>query len=600
MFSLSCSFTGGSATLCNKYFSLVDSTGEILTNSNIDREKVLEEIDTDIISCLVSYSGGTLQVQFQILDVNDFVPHISGISQPINVYENVPPGQIIAYLMPVDLDAGLNGTVNFSIANGNEESFFNMSVPSSGGNTSDRLIILNKRINYETHKAFNLTLSLSDFGQPPLTATQYLLINILDVDDEVPTFDVGFNFNVSEDHPIGSTYPIGIIDATDSDSPTHSQIFYQLDVDNSRDVIAAEYFAVNTTSGELYLIEKLDFDRTSKHSYEFRVEARNPGRPSGTKADITVSILDANDEVPMLIPTSTTLNGIYENSNSSEFLFVFEDADTASADKELDNDEVQVSLNPQVSYKLKILKFSALTLISITVNQTIDREQSEFLYMSVTVTDKGVPPLSYTSNNTIRILDVNDNAPQFTNRTFEAEISRSSKPPMLITQVTAMDPDSGENGTVTYSITSVSPTAAINWFSINNDTGLVTLIATPNYETVDGVVMLTVTARDDGTSITLSNTTTLTVRLSPAVTFEPISFQQYSSANLLTSSIVYMEFQTSDTNTLLLYQKNSLNEFAVLEIVNSNVVYNGEVHSNVTVGHNIWYSLLLNKTEVTT
>lgn len=580
--------------VCKKYFNLVRETGEILTNINIDREAVIEEMESENITCQVSHDSNTLQVQFHILDENDVIPEISGLSQPIKVYENVPIGQIIAYLMPVDMDAGLNGTVNFTIMSGNEEGFFSLSVSSGQSDLSDRILVLRKSLNYETRQTFNLSLFVTDEGTPRLNTTQYLVIDIIDVNDEEPTFNIDFHFKVFENHTVGSLHPIGIINATDSDSAAHSQIFYQLDIENSRDPEAADFFAVNTTSGELYLIDRLDFDQTSKHLYEFRIEARNPGSPSGTKAEITVTILDANDELPELRPTSTTIQGVYENDPDSNFLFVFRDADIANGDNEIGT--VEVKIEPQVEYTVQTTVIASTTLIAVTVSQPIDREWTDSLLLSVNVSDRGSPPLVSIINWTIPIFDVNDNSPQFSQSSYQACISSSSRPEMGVAHITAVDPDEGENGKVIYTISNVSPSIAKSWFKINNLTGLVTLVLPLNLQYTHDGINITITARDNGTN-PLTNTTTLNITTITYVTFQPISFQQYSNVNLLSSALVYMEFKTLSTNALLLYQ-SSHSSFSSLEIINGSPVFEKRIFSNVYVSNNKWYCLLLNKTKV--
>ena len=575
---------------------MVSETGEILTKVNIDREVIIQDAESAVISCSVTYTSGVqnlaVQVNFKVLDQNDFVPYISGLTRPVaerEVYENVQIGQIVVYLMPFDLDSGLNGTVNVSISDGNNEGFFGMSLPSGQNDTSDRLIILKRRLNYNTHPMYNLTLSLTDGGTPPLTSTQYLVIIVNDVNDQAPVFtEERFTLNISEAHPIGSLNPIGTVGATDSDSPTHSQIFYQLDVVNSRDPSIVDFLAVNTTSGSLYLTERLNYDGIgSQHSFQFIIEARNPGSPSGTKAYVTLNILDANDEAPQLKLLGSSV--IWENSNSSVFKFSFQDDDQAARDRDIGR--VIVNMIPPRSYHLSTLPNFGL--IIITINELTDREVTPFILMNVTVFDNATAPLSTTQIFNVTVLDVNDNAPQFLYRYFKSGISSSSKPLLPVGTVAAFDPDEGENGTITYSLTGFYPPIASNWFIINNETGEITLVNEPSEEVL--TVILNVTCIDEGIP-SFSNSTTFTVHISPPVTFGSISFQQYNNIDFLSSTHLYIEFLTHSSDALLLYQSSTVEES--LTIVNNTVVYNGRIESGLKVGRDEWYSLLLNKTEV--
>ena len=65
-----------------------------------------------------------------------------------------------------------------------------------------------------------------------------------------------------------------------------------------------DLFAVNLTTGELYLLKSIDCDSASSSypiTYELHVETRNPANEVGTDAEISVTIIDVNDEIPRLI-----------------------------------------------------------------------------------------------------------------------------------------------------------------------------------------------------------------------------------------------------------------------------------------------------------
>ena len=605
VFVLAFRFSGGSS-FCSQNFSIVSGTGEILTRTNIDREFFIQENDGDTLSCSVTYNRDgqdiVVQVNFHVLDVNDFVPYFSGMNRPVDtrkVYENVQVGQVIAYLMPFDLDSGPNGTVSFTISHGNEGQYFEIFLPAGQSDTQDRLIILNQTLDYTIHPQYNLTLSLSDGGSPPLTSTQYLVINIIDVNDQAPAFsEEKISFNVSEDHPVGSSNPFAVIDATDNDSPTHSQIFYQLDLDGSTDAVAiASFLAVNTTSGELYLTQRLQYDGTSKHSYKFQVEARNPGSAIGTKAIVTLNITDANDEVPVLNCFPEVIN-LQENSNSFSVLCHFEDNDDAPLDRAFGKVEINTSpveLDHRVVQK-HYLSADSLYLITIGFNGTLDREDTPTFDINITAFDRGNPSLSSTDIINVTVLDVNDNSPQFTTDGISSKISVSSEPPLAIAAVHATDLDEGNNSTLTYSLGSIEPVGASDWFSIDNDTGLISLVETPTGGITD--VFITVICRDGGYPIPLHNSTVVHVHVTQPVTYRPVSYQQYTNINAGSSSTLYIEFHTSSSNGLLLYQSYST-VMDSLWIVNETVIYNdGAIRSNVTLRRGRWYSLLLNKTEV--
>ena len=67
-----------------------------------------------------------------------------------------------------------------------------------------------------------------DGGTPRRSATQLLVIQVLDVNDEVPRFDKSaYYFSVLENRPLGTA--VGTVRATDADvSPNFSRISYAI------------------------------------------------------------------------------------------------------------------------------------------------------------------------------------------------------------------------------------------------------------------------------------------------------------------------------------------------------------------------------------
>lgn len=595
---MSIRFANGSN--CTKYFSLF-SSGEIQTKINIDREYFIETTDKDTITCVGEYKGGTsngaagtklsLIVTISIKDVNDVVPKFFGLQQPIDnrtVYENLRKGSIVLYLMPYDLDNGANGTVNFTIIEGNEEDYFKLRPPVSGDNSPDRVLYLNKDLDYEQIPVFNLTFKITDHGETPLVSYQYLLIHLIDVNDEDPAFPVSqFYFDVPEDHPVGRDHPFGRVNATDQDSATHAEIFYLL-------VGSSDVFEVNITTGELYLLQSLDYDAGAP-TLSFSVDARNPGMKTGTNAEIEVTVLDVNDEVPKLIQITPT--AIFENETSFDITAIYQDSDMESPNNQIVN--ASVSFSSPVEYQIFLLGGGPLYFIRIIANYTLDREKTPVLNATIFVTDNGLSPLTSITTVSIEIIDANDNAPQFTQEKFLGKVLEVSEPERYVLTVTAIDPDYKENAEFEFMISEVTPPIAQDWFTIDSITGDIYLVKKPSYSSVEGQVDINVTARDHAGN---SNWTVVEISVIPPITFEPNSFQEYSNINLVGSSTVYIEFRTDRSNSslLLLYQRSIDQQSPLLEaylqLIENKMVYsNGsnEIEKTFDFQSNKWYSVLI-------
>ena len=89
----------------------------------------------------------------------------------------------------------------------------------------------------------------------------------------------------------------------------------------------------------------------------------------------------------------------------------------------------------------------------ITTTQELDREVQEHFLLKVSTEDRGVKPKTATTTVSIQLLDINDNAPKFTSQEYFVNVSESlptRKP--FFSKALALDPDKGENGTISYYI----------------------------------------------------------------------------------------------------------------------------------------------------
>ncbi|KAL6473191.1 hypothetical protein MHYP_G00193790, partial [Metynnis hypsauchen] len=75
--------------------------------------------------------------------------------------------------------------------------------------------------------------------------------------------------------------------------------------------------------------------------------------------------------------------------------------------------------------------------------------------------------LSSTAYVRVSLQDINDNRPTFYPVNYAVSLSSQSAPGTSVVRVTAHDPDSGENGKVTYRTV---PGGGSNFFTLNKDT----------------------------------------------------------------------------------------------------------------------------------
>lgn len=87
---------------------------------------------------------------------------------------------------------------------------------------SSGLLLLAGPLDYETQRVHRLTIRAVDHGQPPLSSTQTLTVEVGDVNDQAPLFEHSvYNATVAENRDPGEA--VVRVSATDQDSGnTHS------------------------------------------------------------------------------------------------------------------------------------------------------------------------------------------------------------------------------------------------------------------------------------------------------------------------------------------------------------------------------------------
>lgn len=107
---------------------------------------------------------------------------------------------------------------------------------------------------------------------------------------------------------------------------------------------------------------------------------------------------------------------------------------------------------------------------AISTTQVLDREETQNYTLTIQAHDYGPNPLSSSTQLHLVLLDQNDNTPTFSRKTYHASISEGLPAGAEVTRLSALDPDLGSNGEVTYTLTEDSSQGA---FSVDPFSGVV-------------------------------------------------------------------------------------------------------------------------------
>ncbi|CAH1964482.1 unnamed protein product [Acanthoscelides obtectus] len=113
----------------------------------------------------------------------------------------------------------------------------------------------------------------------------------------------------------------------------------------------------------------------------------------------------------------------------------------------------------------------------ITTAISFDRDEpirQKELYITVTATDNGNPPLADICSFKVTVTDINDNSPSFDQVAYDTQVSEDLKPKSEVMRVFAYDLDDGENSRLSYNFSETN-NAFSKYFRIDRDTGVIYL-----------------------------------------------------------------------------------------------------------------------------
>ncbi|KAM9356706.1 protocadherin beta-16-like [Symphorus nematophorus] len=254
----------------------------------------------------------------------------------------------------------------------------------------------------------------------------------------------------------------------------------------------AEYIELNKDRGVLLVNERIDREalcgQTTPCALHLQITLEDPIE----FYTVTIEINDINDNAPSF--------------KKEEMKFRISESAVIGAKFVLERAmDLDVGVNGLQSYSLKPTDNFHLKLqnqqdgskkVEMVLQKHLDREAQEHLFLTLTALDGGEPQLSGTMRIEISVLDVNDNAPVFTQEVYKITVLETAPKGTILCTVSAVDADQGSNGKVSYSITNtLDDVPAL--FQIDEDNGVVALSGNLDYEKAQHYE-IHVQASDDG------------------------------------------------------------------------------------------------------
>ncbi|XP_075397825.1 protocadherin gamma-B6 isoform X1 [Tenrec ecaudatus] len=275
-------------------FSLDENTGMITNNQSLDFEDV-EKYTMEV----EAKDGGGLATQckviIDILDENDNSPEILITSLSDHILEDSLSGMVVALFKTRDRDSGGNGEVSCSI--GRDVPF---KIHSSSKNYYK--LVTDGTLDREQTPEYNITITATDRGQPPLSSSTSITLYIADVNDNAPVFhQASYVVHVAENNPPGAS--ITQVSASDPDLGPNGHVSYSIVASDLDPRALSSYVSVGAHSGVVFA--QRAFDHEQLRAFQLTLQARDQGSPA-LSANVSLRVLvgDRNDNAPrVLYPT---------------------------------------------------------------------------------------------------------------------------------------------------------------------------------------------------------------------------------------------------------------------------------------------------------
>ena len=383
-------------------------------------------------------------------------PVFSPEQYQVTVLEDTP---LDAVILRVNATTESGEGVVYSIEDGNEGSQF--SLDSLSGDFS----VVNS-INASTQRLFLLTVRATSIGGTPLSSYTTILVDIIDVNENPPTFNSPFYTNIiGEDAALLSP----VIQTSCSDPDVDSTITYTIAEQSTTSIFSV------INNGLVIVVGELDFEETSVHTLQ--VTCSDGDHPPAT-ATVTIQVSPVNEYLPVFSQSRYQFS-VAEN-NFGILLGTVEatDQDVGS------QGEITYHLQDPGNFSVVFIEpFSG----EVVVSNILDYEIQTFWNLTVLARD-GAGAESYATIE-ITVINVNDSEPVVSPTTAISVIPLDSPPNYPVQTYTCINVDGSETRL------SILNGNGLNYFNLNSNGQLIWTGVGSNL-TSDAIVSLTIQCKN--------------------------------------------------------------------------------------------------------
>ncbi|XP_037398906.1 protocadherin gamma-A11-like isoform X12 [Pygocentrus nattereri] len=398
--------------MAKEMFSLDQKLGQIRLKGHLDYEEEVKyemQIEAKDGYGLSSFS----KVIVDILDINDNAPSIYLKSLNEHVPENTLPGTEVAIINVQDRDSDKNRQVHCSL----QQNVPFKLVPSIKNYYS---LVTTGELDRELVSDYNITITATDEGSPPLSSSKTVNLSVADVNDNPPVFEEQvYSAHVKENNKPGSS--VCTVAATDPDWRQNGTVVYSLLPSDVSGAPVSSFVSINGDTGVIHAVRSFDYEQFK--SFKVLILARDNGSPP-LSSNVTVSIFisDENDNSPQIL---------YPSPEGNSFMteMVPKAAQSGSLVSKVIAVDADSGQNAWLSYHIVKATDPGLFTIGehsgeIRMQRDISESDSTKQNLIVSVKDNGQPSLSATCAVYLLISDNLAEVPELKDMSYDESSSK--------------------------------------------------------------------------------------------------------------------------------------------------------------------------------
>ncbi|CDQ76449.1 unnamed protein product [Oncorhynchus mykiss] len=371
--------------------AIKDNVYSIVTKGRLDREFVSHyDITITAIDCGQPPLSTFKTLSVQISDVNDNSPKFS--QNPLELYlvennapdtysarlrENAALGTVVVRVNATDLDEGSNGELEYTLGRNLKRKVYDIfELDSLTGEikVKDNMysLVTKHRLDRELVSVYDITITATDCGQPPLSTFKTLSVQISDVNDNSPEFSQNpLELYLVENNAPGAS--IFSVSATDEDLNENAAISYHIVRGEGTLNDMASFLNINSDNGHISALKSFNFETLK--TFQFQVVATDSGTPPLSRnVTINVFILDQNDNAPVILYPIRTLRSFTETDEAEHKLDI------------LVKDNGNVSLSATATVIIKVVEPKEAFAASDVKSSVKDEEENSVtFYLIITL-----------------------------------------------------------------------------------------------------------------------------------------------------------------------------------------------------------------------